>query len=250
MMLQTHDELTAALTQIVEGAKHVFIERDRIPGFAGHLAEVKEDAAIEVPAWARPAAYPDEFPATNSSDTIQLFFVMIAQGYRHYLLDEAANPTLWQSTVAGKPRVGVHAQYACASRALTEGMDILDPVYLIGMTLADVQEFYRDESSGQPTLPDLPGRLARFHEVGRVLLAKYSGHYANLLAEAKGNLFRPDGGGIVQRLVVEFPLSYGDWPFCKLSMTPARMLYDRRRPEIPTTEMYTKLTDIRDPQHF
>lgn len=249
-MLYTHDELTLALRQIVDNAEHIFIQWNRIPALADHLRTLAEHRSIVVPAWANPAMYPDEFPAANTIDTIQFFFVMIPQGYQYYLLDDAGNPTLWQSKVAGKPRVGVHAQYACASRALRHGMNILDPDYLITMTLDEVGRFYMDESSGQPNLPDLPGRLARFQEVGRILKEKYQGLYASLLREANGFLFRPDGKGIVQRLITEFSLSYGDWPFCKLSVTPARMLYDRRCPQIPSSEAYLNLTDIRDPGHF
>ncbi len=246
----TYDALTQALQHIVATAQDVFIEPERIAACASHLRGVATAAQITLPAWADPIRHADEFPATNTLDTLQFFFVMITQGYQHYLVDSVGRPTPWQVTVAGRQRMGVHAQYACAMRALAHGMDILDPMYLRHMTLEDVQHFYTDEANGNVTLPDLIGRLARFHEVGCVLAGKYSGHYANLLAAAEGLLFRDDGRGIVQRLVTDFPLSYADWPFCKLAVTPSRMLHDRCRSEIPSSADYLILTEVRDPEHF
>ncbi len=250
MLQKTHADLTDALQAIVEHSEHVAIAWDRIPALAEHLKLVLQDAAIVVPPWADPTLHTDEFPLTNDEQTIQYFFVMVPQGFEHHLLDPDGNATIWEMEVAGQRRIGVHAQYACAMRALRQGQKILDPDYLSRMTAGDVADFYRNEATGVPNLSDLPGRLDRFHEIGRVLLERYQGQYANLLQATGGHLFRVDGNGIVQRLIEEFPLSYGDWPFCKLSVTPARMLYDRRRPDIATSDAYLRLTTIHDLDHF
>ncbi|HZQ09630.1 MAG TPA: queuosine salvage family protein [Anaerolineae bacterium] len=246
----SYTELTAALWEIVDHARDVRVRWERVPAFADHLRALQLQKEITVPPWADPAKYPDEFPQVNDLDTIQLFLVMIAQGYQHYLKDELGQPTNWAVVINDARHEGVHAQYACAMRALANGMNILDCQYLQNMSLQDVERFYLDEEYGRATLSDLPGRLARFQEVGRVLKEKFNGRAANLFAQAQGLLFAPDGTGIVQTLVREFPLSYGDWPFCKLSMTPARMLDDRRQPFIPTSPEYLALTVIQDPEHF
>ncbi len=249
-MKYTHAALTSALEELVRQAEHVSIRYERMPVLAAHLGMLASHEDIGVPPWADPEHYADEFPAANTEDTLQLFFVMIAQGYQHHVVDATGRSALWQLVANGQPREGVHAMYACATRALQRGLDILDPQVLVSMTLSDVEEFYTDEATGLPNLSDLPGRLARFQEIGGALVAGYHGRYANLLRQAGGYLFRADGNGIVQRLVSDFPLSYGDWPFCKLAVTPARMLHDRRRREIPTSDSYLELTEIRDPEHF
>ena len=55
-------------------------------------------------------------------------------------------------------------------RALRNGKPMLDPAYLASMTMDDVRELYRDERTGEVTLQLLPQRLAKFNEIGRVLL--------------------------------------------------------------------------------
>lgn len=248
--LYRYDQLTQTLHQIVDSAVHVKIQWDRVPELAEWIKKHAVTQQIAVPAWADPQGHADEFPPENTLDTIQYFFCLVPQSYQHYILNEKHLPDLWGMTVLGKYRTGVHAQYACAVRAQRRGVDLLNPNYLVTMPLADVEEFYRDELTGEPNISDLAGRQARFNEIGQVLLERYQRHFANMLKTAGGYLFRDDGNGILQQLVREFPLSYGDWPFCKLSMSPARMLYDRRRPEIPAAEEYLALTDIRDMDHF
>jgi Potential Queuosine, Q, salvage protein family len=246
----THSDLTRELTDIVKRSHGVEIHWDMVPLLAENLKSLGKRAEVFLPPWADPGRYQDEFPLTNDEATIQLFLVMIAQGYQHYQLDSGGNVRQWSLRVAGQVREGVHAQYACSARALRQGLNILDGDYLADMRMEDVQQFYMDETTGDPNISDLPGRRARFQEVGRVLRAKYQGQALNLFVGSGGLLFDEHGGGLVQRLVMDFPLSYGDWPFCKLSMTPARMLQDRRETSIPSSDAYLAATEIHDPQHF
>src|SRR6266568_4573317 len=87
----------------------------------------------------------------------------------------------------------------------------------------------RGFSFGSEMLPDtrhpVEGRLAKYQEIGAVLRQRYDGHFLNLLAEADGWLFRDDGRGVIQSLVEQFPISYGDWPFAKLANVIARGLH-------------------------
>lgn len=244
-----HAELTAALKQLVNEARHVKVHWDRLPQLAESIRRNQAHQQLILPDWANPQSYPDEFPAGNDCNTIQYFFTMVPQGYLHYMVNEG-RIGIWRMRVLGVDRSGIHAQYACAERARRRGLDVNDPQQLVTMTQEDIIEFYRDETTGRPNLADLPGRLARFHEIGHVLIQRYAGSFTHLLERSEGYLFREDGNGIVQQLVREFPLGYGDWPFCKLSMSPARMLVDRQIAAIPSTDEYLRLTTIRDPEHF
>jgi hypothetical protein len=246
----THADLTRELSEIVRRSHNVQIRWEKVAALAENLKQMAVRQEVFLPPWADPGHFPDEFPLSNDDAAIQLFVVMIAQGYLHYQQDATGNLRQWSLTVGGKVREGVHAQYACSARAVRDGLDILDARYLAEMSTEDVRRFYLDESTGEPNVPDLPGRRQRFQEVGRVLLAKYHGQALNLFLEARGFLFDDKGGGLVQRLVKDFPLSYGDWPFCKLSMTPARMLHDRRETQIPSSDSYLAATVIHDPEHF
>lgn len=246
----SYGQLTHALQEIVDHSQVVRINWDRVRRLATSMGPMLRDQSLFLPPWAEPSRYADEFPAANNRDTIQFFFVMVPQGYRHYQVAPDGQVTQWSLQAGGTIREGVHAQYACATRALREGINILDAQYLSEMRLADVATFYEDDRTGQPNIPDLIGRHARFREIGEVLRTRYDGQALNLFLTANGMLFDEVGGGLVQRLVKEFPLSYGDWPFCKLSMTPARMLHDRRETSIPSTEDYLRATTVLDPEHF
>jgi hypothetical protein len=150
--------------------------------------------------------------------------------------------------VDGELREGFPAYLACQARALRQGKNILDPDYLLSMTLADVEEFYRDERTGEVALQLIPERLERFKEVGRVLKEKYGGSFLTLLERAQGYLFRDDGLGIIQQLITNFPLTYGDWPFCKKAMVTIGNLYQDRDRLIPRDAPERDLIELRDPE--
>jgi hypothetical protein len=92
----------------------------------------------------------------------------------------------------------------------------------------------------------LPERLAKLHELGRVLASDYNGHVRLLLERSEGWLYREDGQGIIQQLLTNFPLAFGDFPFAKLAQLMVKFLAGRRRPWLPTTPDFDRLTNFHD----
>jgi hypothetical protein len=145
-------------------------------------------------------------------------------------------------------RFGAATAYACHYRAVTRNPRFLDADYLASMTLAQLADHYRDERTGAVTIKLLPQRLAKFNEIGNVLRTKYDGSFLTLLERAEGYLFRDDGQGIAQRLIEDFPFSYGDWPFAKLVMVTMGNLYAIRDALVPLDSPVRPLIDLRDPE--
>ncbi len=198
----------------------------------------------------RPADFPDQTLPANDREAIQYTYVAGSQGFFIWVRDAAGHATPWEITVDGRRYRGAGGLFACHMRALRRGLDILDPAVLEALTPSDLEAYYRDEATGQTTLQHLEGRLAKYQEIGAVLRRRFGGHFANLLAEADGWLFRDDGRAVIQLLVEHFPTSYGDWPFAKLAMVMTRGLHQRRDAAVSMTAEFERLTAFHDTNRF
>lgn len=247
-MIYTHQALRAEIEKLATNATHVKINEDRLRRVAGVMRD--ELTGPGTPYQSNPDAPLSAALPENNRDVLQLYFVLASQEFLIWRRDDHDLVQAWDIEVDGQRYVGGPGIAASHVRALRKGAEILDADYLASMTIDDVKEFYRDERTGEVSLQMLPQRLAKFNEIGRVLHERYQGHIAHLLEEAGGFLFRDDGRGIVQQLLLQFPTAYFDWPFCKLAILFAKFLVGRRREGFPTTEEYRELTEIRDPEHF
>jgi len=235
----SYTDMIAELQAIARGAEHVHLDEDRLDQVT---AVVRTRLGINDFGTRRD--YPDLPPA----EMLQFLLVGGAHNFLFWQRDPDGAIVPWHVTVNGEARTGFPAYLACQTRALRQGQNFLDPDVLLSMTLTDIEEMYRDEQIGEVTLQFLPERLARFHEVGRVLKARYAGSFLNLLEQAGGHLFRDDGNGIIQQLITEFPLTYGDWPFCKKAMVTIGNLYQDRDRLIPRSSPYRNLVELHDPE--
>jgi hypothetical protein len=240
--------MRAELDDLARGAAHVSIVPEKIREVATAMRQELggPDGAFHTD----PQQYPNESPLENDRHTLQFYLVVTSQEFCIWRRGDEGRVEAWTIEVGGQRYVGARGIAAAHMRALRQGRDILDPSYLASMTLQDVMDFYRDEQTGQVTLQMLPQRLAKFNELGRVLLGRYGGHVTNLLGQTGGYLFRGDDGGLVQRLLLDFPTAYFDWPFCKLAILLAKFLATRKTDGIPTTDEYRALTQIRDAENF
>jgi hypothetical protein len=237
----TYERMLDELRAIAAGARHVTVDREQLARVAAVLRGRWQEDDFRIQR---------DHPSLAPADLLQFSLVAGTHNFLIWQRTPQGDVEPWRVHVNGEERFGAPAIYACHLRALRTGRNILDPDYLASMTLADMEDYYRDERTGAVTLQFLPERLAKFHEVGRVLRARYRGSFVTLFERAEGWLFRPDGQGIAQRLLEDFPVSYGDWPFCKLIMVTLGNLYaDRERLGPPGTPVRT-LVDLRDPEHL
>ncbi|HLJ80372.1 MAG TPA: queuosine salvage family protein [Ktedonobacterales bacterium] len=110
------------------------------------------------------------------------------------LLLDALNFCFWGDPSQPRWRVAWHGQtldgYAALAAALTraveEGRTLWDAVYLAGLAEADLRDTLRP-IAGSPPIPLFDARLANAREVGRVLLARYAGQFANAGDAANGS---------------------------------------------------------------
>lgn len=242
-----------ALDEILEHAADCSIDEVQTARVASVLANLTPEhlaqriySGINVD----PAANPDQTLVPNDRAAIQYSYIAGSQGFFIWVRDLAGHATPWESTVNGRHYRGAGGLFASHIRAMQRGVNILDPDVLTALTPADLADYYRDEATGQVTLQHLEGRLAKYHEIGRVLRERFGGQFANLLDEADGWLFRDDGKGVIQLLVEHFPMSYGDWPFAKLAMVMTRGLHQRRAASVPTTPEFERLTAFKDTERF
>lgn len=247
-MPYTYEAMRRELDGLVAAAAHVTIDDGALADVAGVMRQqlATGGAAFQTD----PRRYPAESPAENTRDTLQFYLVLTAQEFCIWRRRADGAVEAWEIEIDGVRFVGARGIAAAHMRALRQGRDILDPRYLAAMTLDDVRDFYRDERTGEVTLQLLPQRLAKFNELGRVLLERYGGHAANLLEAAGGYLFRGDDQGLIQRLLLDFPTAYFDWPFCKLAILYPKFLSTRAADGVPTTAEYRARARIHDPEHF
>ncbi len=248
-MPYSREAMRAELDILARGAAHVAIVPEKIREVAAAMRQ-EMTAAADGAFQTDPQQYPNESPLQNDRQTLQFYLVLTSQEFCIWRRGADGGVEAWTIDVGGQRYVGARGIAAAHVRALRQGRDVLDPTYLAAMTLQDVEEFYRDERTGQVTLQMLPQRLAKFNELGRVLLGRYGGQAANLLAASEAYLFSGGDRGLVQRLLLDFPTSYFDWPFCKLAVLLAKFLATRKTDGIPTTDEYRALTTIRDTENF
>jgi hypothetical protein len=239
--MHSYAEMLEEVRQIADGAQHVWLDPDRLNSIV-EIMRTRLDTKVGDFGVRRD--YPDLDPA----DMLQFHLVVGAHNFLFWQREETGRIVPWQIYVNNEWRHGFPAYLACHSRALQHGKNILDPHFLTSMTLADMEAYYRDEQTGQVTLQSLPERLERYHEVGQVLLDSYGGSFLPLLERAQGFLFRADGQGIIQQLLQDFPLTYGDWPFCKKALVTVGNLYQDRAQLIPLDSPYRHLIELRDPE--
>jgi hypothetical protein len=245
----SRQDMADAVADLVQNSQHVRINEPRLKELgrrvAAHLqAKSDEDLAGNI-------VDPAEAPTLNDRDTLQYFLMRRSQSFViwRWTGDPAQPVEAFDCHVNGKLYTGERAVNACIMRALNDGVPLLDPEYLERMTLAELEDVYRDDVTHEVTYQRLDWRLEKLHEIGRVLREEYGGHMANLLTAADGRLFREDGQGSIQALVSRFPKSYGDYPFAKLAVTLMYALHSRRTAAIESTDEYLQLTRIDDPEN-
>lgn len=246
-MLYSREAMRAELQWLADNAHHVTINRERLRQMAMAIArEVEGNASFQT----HPGQNPNQTLPENNLDTLQFYLVTTSQHFCIWRRTAEGRVEAWDIIIDGQRYTGARGINAAHVRALRQGKNMLDPGYLASLTLADIQDLYRDERSGEVSLQLLPQRLAKLNELGRVLQQEYDGHVARLLEQAEGYLFRPDARGLVQQLLLRFPIAYFDWPFNKLAILFGKLLLLRSWADVPTTTEFQRLTNIQDRDHF
>jgi hypothetical protein len=247
-LAHTQEALHRELEAIMRDARHVRIVRERLEVTAGLLADQLRGGQSHQ---ADPRDHPDETVPENHRETLQFLLVLTSQHFCIWLPHEdTGTPEAWQLGVGGRTYTGAKGINAAFVRALREGCNVLDASFLASMTMADLRHIYRDERGPARPLHLMNLRLNKLREIGTVLLERYDGQAAGLFEEAGGRLYRPDGLGLVQALMREFPISYYDWPFCKLAILLGKLVSSRVGLPVPTSAEFRRLATFEELDEF
>lgn len=171
----------ASTRYVVGSARLVHVVVPRVAAVADQLA----GRPLPVPAWDAERHF-----VGDAVRTAQWVLVLDALNFSFW------GEPRWEVLDRGEWVNGYWALAVALKRAVEEGVPILDARYLAEMSRADLADVLR----GRGEVPMLQERLANLHEVGRVLLAKYEGQFANAVTLAHHSAV-----ALVRLLVRDFP---------------------------------------------
>jgi putative queuosine salvage protein len=153
-------------------------------------------------------------------------FIMVADSIDSAFTD-FGNHEKFQVDFGGEHWSDSDAMFACLKRALDNGIPVLDGKFLATLTRKQLDEIFK----GNIEMPMLDEKLKVLQDVGKVLAAKYDGHFHNFINSCPPKVY-DQGKGIVDRMVVEFPrfndvsdLDGHEIKFYKLAQLGVWMMY-------------------------
>lgn len=246
----TKQDQWARIDEVTRAPKHVRLNMQRLEAVAARIQGSIDSRWID--AYRDTDEHYRNPPRLELSDLdfIQYAFVYGTQGWLIWEWSPERKAVPLTVTIEGVKYVGSYSMAALHARGLRrhaagQAKDFLDADVLADLTLADVQDHYRDDE-GKLSVLMLERRLENFREAGRVLKAEFDGHFVNLLRRANRRLFRPDGEGLVQLMQTKFPSSWRDWPMSKLPNVIPLGLSDIKkvRPLAPDLAPLLEFTDF------
>ena len=169
---------------VLENARHVRIDSAAVQSFAakwaGHPPPVLEE---------------EQLHCTFLDDAAFLNYLLVLESINFCFWD---NPPRWEVVYQGQRHDGYWALAAALHRGVREdGLPLWDAGWMAGLDAPALAHLLRGE--GRP-IPMLNDRLAHLREAGRVLLERWEGQFANLLAASGGDAVR-----LVRGIVEAFP---------------------------------------------
>src|SRR5438270_10338439 len=208
--------ILSSTRSIVEQGEYVWINQDRLPGVAAQL--IAANPLTSTSTWYERYHYND-----GTERTVNWLLVLDAlnfcfwpeKGQQRWRIDyqgggdqKGSSAGNQEGTVAGNhkgSRAGDHkgsagdhkgsplqdgywAEAASLTRAVEEGIPLWDAEYLSKMSREQLAHIFRGVSSPEhpegEMIPLFEQRLQNVHEVGRVLLDRYDGQFANAVEQA------------------------------------------------------------------
>lgn len=169
---------------VVEFARQVWIDMRAVRGLCDTILEEKKKA----PGWNTDYHWSD-----GTLNTAGAVLVMDAWNFCFWPLNGEKK---WTVEYRGEKANGYKALALSIKRALEEGIKLYDPQTLKNLTLKDLKHIFR----GEGEIPLLKERLQNAHEVGRVLLERWDGDFANLLRACEGSAIT-----LAEMIVENFP---------------------------------------------
>lgn len=156
---------------VVEQARHVWIDERAV----AELAQLWIDEKIAIPAWNEEVHWSDGGRRTASA-------ILLLDAWNFCFWPDPGQ-TKWGIDYNGKAYNGYMGLAAAIKRAIEEGDELYLPSRMASLTMADLKHIFR----GRGEIPMLETRLANAHQIGRCLIDKWKGDFANMLEAAEGS---------------------------------------------------------------
>ncbi len=163
---------------VVEQGEYAWINRDRLPDIAARLVAAHPSTSTST--WYERYHFYD-----GTERTVNWLLVLDALNFCFW---PEKGQQRWHIDYHGERLDGYWAEAASLTRAVEEGIPIWDAEYLSKMSHEQLAYIFRAASSPGSVegemIPLFEQRLQNVHEVGRVLLERYDGQFANAIKQA------------------------------------------------------------------
>ncbi len=171
---------------VVEHSDHVRLDRDAIDEWADRHA----DESFDVP------SHPPELIFRGQRDELANFVLL--QDCLNFCFWSTDGKD-WQADFADRTWRRYYALVACLLRAVAAEPGWLRPDRWLSASLQELRQIFR----GRGQIPMLEKRLQVLRETARILVERYDGQFASLIADVGGN-----APAIARRLAQDFPSFY------------------------------------------
>ncbi|KAJ2084271.1 hypothetical protein H4R24_000213 [Coemansia sp. RSA 988] len=166
-------------------------------------------------------------PSVANADAIEWIFVVDALNFSFWP-SRAAEHKQYTVTLDSKSYRGYWSLCAAINRAQYEHIEITRASYYAHASEEQLAHVFRtDDPVIQESIPMLEERIQVMHEVGRVLLAKYGGKFANVVRQCQGSAQM-----LVETIVRDFPCFRDEHEFC------GRSVYLYKRAQILVADIW------------
>lgn len=159
---------------VVENARSVRVDRERLE----QLCEEWARHPFEIPPWDARVHWSDGGPATAD-------YVLVLDALNFCFWADPGEPR-WEIDYDGERLGGYMALAAALKRGIEQGVPITDATWLRDVTGEQLDHVFR----GQGRIPLRDRRVENAREVGRVLLERYDGRFANAVESCGGSAVR------------------------------------------------------------
>jgi hypothetical protein len=163
---------------VLTGAAHVLREASLVQLDLGAIERLATRWADEQ--WPENSAFPEMHYFDGTERTLNWLLLLDALNFCFWAFPGEER---WRIEWRGETLDGYNALAASLSHAMEEGTPLYDAAYLAGLDEATLAGILRPASGAAP-IPLFAERLANAREVGRILLERYNGQFANALAAA------------------------------------------------------------------
>jgi hypothetical protein len=212
-------EILKSIRPVIDELRYLAIDAAHVRQFCHR----KSAAEIELPEWRHEFIYP-----RDTVEAAEFFLLFNCINFAFWAKGEAVK---WTISYKGKRLDGAYGLMGALTRAIEEGAPLLDGAFLAEVNERTLSHILR----GEGELVLFSERAAILREVGRGLVARHGGRFANLLGKAKGS-----ASALARMLATEFPsfrdactMNGKEILFYKRAQLAPAMIYQRFKGEGP-----------------